>query len=56
MIAGQAKVKACKKVLFTEGIPDIEIKNTWLMQLTHFIYLNLDLDKMFGILTSRPFG
>ena len=35
---GPAKVKACKSVLFTEVAHDVEIKTTWLMKLTHFIW------------------
>ena len=27
-IVGHTKVKACKSILFTEGIPEVEIKNT----------------------------
>ena len=34
---GPAKVKACKSILFTEGTPEVEIKNTWLTKLTLFI-------------------
>ena len=26
---GPAKVKACKSILFTEGIPEVKIKNTF---------------------------
>ena len=33
---GPTKVKAGKSVLFTEGTPEVEVKNTWLMKLTHF--------------------
>ena len=35
MTVGPAKVKACKSILFTECIPEVEIENTSLMQLTH---------------------
>ena len=31
------KVKAPKSILFTEGTPEVEIKNTCLIQLTHHI-------------------
>ena len=31
------KVKACKSILFTEDVPEVEIKNTCLMKLTHFL-------------------
>ena len=38
------KVKACKSFLFTEGIPEVKIKNTCLMKLAHFfIFLILQL-------------
>ena len=37
VIVGPAKIKACKSVLFTKDIPEVEIKSTWLMKLTHFI-------------------
>ena len=30
---GPAKFKACKSILFTEGSPEVKIKNTWLMKL-----------------------
>ena len=33
VMTGPTKVKACKSVLFTEGTPKVEIKNTCLMQL-----------------------
>ena len=35
MPGGPAKVKAPKSVLFTECTPEVKIKNTCLMQLTH---------------------
>ena len=35
MRVGPTKVKACKYVLFTEGIPEVEIKNTCLIKVTH---------------------
>ena len=36
--------KACKSILFTEGSPEVKIKNTWLMKLTHYTFaLALDL-------------
>ena len=41
MTVGPAKVKACKSILFTEGIPEVAIKNTCLMQLTHSILSHL---------------
>ena len=33
---GPTKVKAHKSILFTEGTPEVEIKNTCLIQLTHY--------------------
>ena len=44
--------KACKLILFTEGIPEVEIKNTCLMKLTcfilsHFAWLLLRSSKIF---------
>ena len=35
--AGPTQVKACKSNLFTEGTPGVEIKNTCLIQLTHYV-------------------
>ena len=37
VIVGPSKVKDCKSILFTEGIPEFKIKNTCLMKLKHFI-------------------
>ena len=34
---GLVTVGPTKSILFTEGIPEVKIKNTCLMQLTHFI-------------------
>ena len=36
---GPTKVKALKSVLFTEDTTEVEIKNTCLIQLTHFIII-----------------
>ena len=32
---GPAKVKACESILFTEGTPDVKIKNNCLIKLTN---------------------
>ena len=37
LTVGPAKVKACKSILFIEDIPEVEIKNTCLLKLTHYI-------------------
>ena len=34
MTVGPAKVKACKFILITKDVSDIEIKNTWFMKIT----------------------
>ena len=63
MTAVSAKVKACKSVLFTEGIPDVEInilvgtsyRHLWFIGFIYVVTLQSDLDwKVTEVVILQP--
>ena len=49
MTVGPAKVKACKSVVFTEGMPDVKIKRS----LVNFVGLEKTVTKMVTMKSCR---
>ena len=37
VLVGPTKFKACKSILYTEGTPEVEVRNPCLIQLAHCI-------------------